>query len=114
MSTNKNTRPGALERVRRVEKLIGRRRSGFLLSLSRILFVNRENADIAPVPALIFKQHDAVDQREQTVVFRQSNIFSGLVVRAALANQNAAARYELAAKPLNPKPLAVRVASISG
>src|ERR1700722_10799016 len=114
MSTNKNTRPGALERVRRVEKLIGRRRCGFLLSLSRILFVNRENADITPVSALIFKQHDPIDQREQTVVFRQSNIFPRLIVRAALTNQNAAARYELAAESLNPKPLSVRVASISG
>jgi hypothetical protein len=66
------------------------------------------------VSALIFKEDDAVDQREEAVIFRQTNIFSGLVVRAALANQNAAAGYELAAKPLNSKSLTVRVASISG
>src|SRR5580704_6356884 len=113
-SINKNTRSGVLERVRREWRLICWRRSYFYLSLPRIRFVHGEYADVAPVAALILKQDDAIDQRKQTVIFRQRNIFSRLVVRAALANQNAAASYELAAKSLNAEPLSVRVASISG
>src|ERR1700683_5552716 len=111
---DKNTRPGALERVKNSAELVGRCCSSFLLGLSRARFFHRENADIASVSALIFEKNDAVNQREEAVVFRQPNILSRLVVRAALPDQNAAAGYQLAAKPLNSKSLTVRVASISG
>src|ERR1700735_668629 len=112
--TNKNTRPGALERVRSRAGLVGGCRSGFFLRLSRARLFHGEYADVAAVSALIFEQDDSVDQREEAVVFRQPNVLPGLIVRAALANQNAAAGYELAAKPLDSKSLTVRVASISG
>src|ERR1700683_154704 len=111
---DKNTRPGTLERVKNSAELVGRRRGGFLPGFSRARFFHCKNANVAPVSALVFEEDDAVNQREEAVIFRQPNILSGLVVSAALPDQNAAASYELAAKPLDSKSLTVRVASISG
>ena len=65
-----------------------------------------------PAPAAIFKAHHAVDQREQRIVLRARHILSGLVARAALPDQDAAARNHLAAETLHAQPLAVRIAPV--
>src|SRR5580704_4981564 len=101
--TNKNTRPGALERVKKRAELVGSCCSGLLLRLSRARFFHREHADVTPVSALIFEQDDAINQREEAVIFREPNVLPRLVMRAALPDQNAAASHELAAKPLDSK-----------
>src|ERR1700683_383375 len=80
-SEDKNTRPGTSERVKNSAELVGRRRGGFLLGFSRASFFHCKDADVAPVSALVFEEDDAVDQGEEAVVFRQTNIFPWLVVR---------------------------------
>src|ERR1700679_729215 len=62
---DKNTRPGVLERVKNRAELVGRRRSGFLLGLSRARFFHCENADIAPMSALVFEEDNAVNQGKE-------------------------------------------------
>jgi hypothetical protein len=49
----------------------------------------------------------AGDEREQRVVLALPNVFAGLVLCAALANDNRACVYELAAESLYAKPLTV-------
>src|ERR1700691_399404 len=77
-------------------------------------FFRREHADELAVRALIFEAHDARNGGEQAVVFRAADVLAGLVARAALANQNAAAAYQLAAETLDAQPLSMRIASVCG
>jgi hypothetical protein len=70
-------------------------------------FLRRLNADEAPVPPLILKLHDSGDQCEESVVLALSHVHSGLVLRAALPNQNGSSVHELTAKPLYSKSLSV-------
>ena len=65
------------------------------------------DADETSATALIFELHVAGDEREQRIVFALPDVFSGLVLRAALANDDRARVDELAAEPLYAKPLAV-------
>src|ERR1019366_308121 len=50
---------------------------------------------------------------EKRVVIAASNVQSGLHPRAALADDDRAARHQLSAESLKPKPLRVRVAPVS-
>ena len=91
----------------RIEKgtLVGCR--GFRRSRSAIRaadrgFFRREDADEFAVRALIFEAHDACHGSEQAVVLGAADVPAGLVTRAALANQDAAAGDQLAAEPLDP------------
>ena len=54
-------------------------------------FFRREDADELAVRALIFEAHHAGDRGEEAIVFGAADVPAGLVTRAALANQNAAA-----------------------
>src|ERR1700682_4583079 len=53
------------------------------------------------------------DLGEESVVFAAPNVQTGLHPRAALADDDRAARHQLSAKSLEAKPLRVRVAPIS-
>ena len=75
--------------------------------LQRLLVRGGNDADKASATALVFKFHVAGDEREQRVVLALPNVFAGLVLCAALANDNRARVDELAAESLYAKPLTV-------
>jgi hypothetical protein len=66
------------------------------------------------VLAAIGELNDAVDKGKERVIFCATDVFAGLNARATLANQNAAAIDDLAAKTLNAEPLSVGVESVLG
>jgi hypothetical protein len=66
---------------------------------------SRVHADKLATAAFIFKLHDAVDQREQSIVLAATNICTRLPLGATLARQNVATQDALAAKFLQPEPL---------
>ena len=72
----------------------------------------RQYTDVAAVLALVLKQHDAIDEREQRVVLTAAYIYAGLVARASLANQDRTRVDHLAAESLHAEPLSLRVAAI--
>lgn len=78
------------------------------------LLRERKNIDDTAVLAAIGELNNAVDEGKKRVILCAADIFAGLIARAALANQNAAAIDDLAAKTLNAKPLSVGVASVYG
>src|SRR5580704_8011185 len=115
-SKNKNTRPGNRARIGKRVVVNGRGlccRRRAIRAADRGFF-RREDADELAVRALVFEAHDAGDGGEEAVVFRAADVLAGLVARAALTNQNAAAGYELAAEALDAEPLSVRIASVCG
>src|SRR4029077_8848594 len=82
----------------------GGRRGGCLLVAGGV-FSRRQNADETPLAAFVFEKNHAIHACEERVVFRAADIFSGLVMGAALADQYAAASDELAAKALDSETL---------
>ena len=76
-------------------------------------FARRYARDEPRGPALSSKR-TTPSAREQRIVLGAQDILARLVVRAALADQNAAAGDNLPAKPLHSEPLSVRVASVYG
>ena len=90
-----------------------RGRSGGL-SLCGFGLLRRHHADIAAVLALVLKQHHAVNEREQRVVFAPAYVDAGLMTRAALANQDRTRVHQLAAKALHSQPLPLRIAAVYG
>jgi hypothetical protein len=70
------------------------------------------DADEAAVAASVRELHDAGDEREERVILALSNVFAGLVARAALAHENRACVDELAAEALYAEPLSVRIAAV--
>src|SRR5579863_584336 len=75
-------------------------------------FLDRQNADEAPEPALVFKLHEASGQREEGVILGATDVPAGLVARTALANQDASAVHQLSAKTLHAEALPLRVAPV--
>jgi len=73
----------------------------------RELIRGGNDADEAPATALVFELHVAGDKREQRIVFALPDVFSCLVLGAALANDDRTCVDELAAEPLYAKPLTV-------
>src|SRR5215831_14751248 len=73
---------------------------------------NRQNADHAAVFAAIGKLDHAIDAGEERVILGAANILAGLVARATLANQNAAAGDHLTTETLYAEPLSVGVTSV--
>ena len=65
------------------------------------------NTDEASTAAAVFELDVAGDQSEERVVLTETHIVAGLVLGAALANQNRAGINQLAAEALHAKPLAV-------
>jgi hypothetical protein len=74
--------------------------------------LRRCNADVAATIAAVFKLYKSIDEREERIVFPAANINSGLVPRAALANQNRARVNPFAAKAFHAEPLSLRVAAV--
>src|SRR5271155_4879983 len=102
------------ERVSENESLVGCRgicRGCRAIRAADRGFFRREDADELAVRALVFEAHDASNGGEEAIVFGAADILAGLVARAALANQNAASAYQLAAETLDAEPLSVRIAS---
>jgi hypothetical protein len=70
------------------------------------------DADEAAVAATILEFDVAGDEREERVVFALADVFAGLMLGAALADENRASVDELAAEALYAEPLSVRVAAV--
>src|SRR5579863_4217685 len=70
------------------------------------------DADVAAVASAIGELHDASDESEERVVLALTDVFAGLVARAALAHENRARVNELAAEALYAEPLSVRIAAV--
>lgn len=90
----------------------GRLGSGRLLGRKSGQILRPQYADEFPLRALVLEEHDAVSDCEERVIFGAVDVFPRLVARAALADQDASAGYQLPAKSFDAEPLAVRVASV--
>src|SRR5690348_10097890 len=106
-------------RIRRMCGLEWRKDSTRSRRLGRLLvaggvFIWRQNAYETTLATFVFEENHAIHAREERVVLRAADIFSGLVMGAALADQYAAARDELTAKALDSEALALGVASVCG
>lgn len=71
------------------------------LRLSRLY--EHEAAQVATID----EANDAVDLREEGVVFAATNVLARLQTRAALAHDNRATRHQLSAESLYSKPLRI-------
>ena len=69
-------------------------------------------ADEAAAAATVFKLDVTSDKREERVVLALTDVLSGLVLGAALANQNRAGVDELSAEAFYTEPLTVRIAAV--
>jgi hypothetical protein len=78
------------------------------------LLGERKNVDDATMLATIGELDDAIDACEKRIVLGAADVLAGLIARATLANQNAAASDDLAAEALDAEPLSVRIASVYG
>ena len=76
------------------------------------LICRGNDADEASATAFVFELDVAGDERKKRVVLALPDVFAGLVLRAALANDNRACVNELAAKTLYAEPLTVRIAAV--
>src|SRR5262249_43939644 len=76
--------------------------------------LDRLDRDDAAVPAVVAVPDDARDLREERVVLAAAHVVAGEELRAALPDEDRAARHELAAEGLDAEPLRVRVAAVAG
>src|ERR1041384_7662419 len=104
-----NARPAYLKVGERRIQLVRLNNSSLKSRLLR--WVHADEFSRAP---LVFKLHDAVNQRKQSVVFAAADILARLPFRAALTRENISAEHALAAELLQAKPLRIRVAPVSG
>jgi len=74
--------------------------------------LGRGDADEAAAAATIFELDVTSDQREERVVLALTDIFTGLMLGAALANQNRAGIDELSAEAFYAESLTVRIAAV--
>src|SRR6266436_377794 len=74
--------------------------------------LRRLDADEAAVTSLVLKLHEARNHGVERVVLALADVFSGLVLGAALAHQDGAGVHELPAEALDAQPLAVRIAAV--
>jgi len=65
------------------------------------------DANVSPMPSLIFKLHDPGDERKQRVILALSDIDASLVLRAPLPNQDGPGVNELSAESLYSESLSV-------
>src|SRR5579875_1237904 len=73
---------------------------------------DRQNVDEFPQTAFVLEPDDARHAGIERVVAPASDVQSGTIARAPLADQNAAAGYELPVKALDAEPLAGGIASV--
>src|SRR6476660_6782563 len=78
----------------------------------RPLRLCRLDRDDAAVAASIVEPHHARDFGEKRVVLAAADVRAGKELRAALPDEDRAARDELAAEALHAEPLRVRVAAV--
>src|ERR1700682_6847030 len=76
----------------------------------RFRFVGRLHADKTPVAPLILELNDAGDQCVKRVVLALSDVDPGLMLGAALANEDGSGVDKFSAEALYPEPLTVRIA----
>src|SRR6266550_1971309 len=69
--------------------------------------LSRQDADEAAVTAPVLELHEARNHREERVVLALPDVFSGLVLGAALAHQDRAGVDQLPAEALDAQPLPV-------
>src|SRR4051812_25283875 len=67
--------------------------------------LRRVDAYELAVTPLVLELHDAVDEREQGVVLAAPDVLARLPLRPALAREDVAAEYALAAELLQSQPL---------
>src|ERR1035437_1494582 len=65
-------------------------------------------------PSAVLELHHAGDLGEQGIVLAPTDVGAGLQFGAALAHDDAAARYQLAAEDLDAQPLGSRIAPVLG
>src|SRR5262250_1152460 len=71
------------------------------------------DADKAALAALVMELDDARDLRKERVVAADADVRARLELRAALADEDRAARDQLAAESLHAEPFGGRVAAVS-
>lgn len=62
---------------------------------------SRNDVDIRPLIATGAEFYHAIDQSKQRKVFTQTHVFTGVVLRAALTNNNVAGNSRLTAEELH-------------
>src|SRR6516162_7261121 len=72
------------------------------------------NVDELTHPSTIFELHHASDLGEESVVLAPTDVGARLQFGAALAHDDAAAGYQLAAEDLDAEPLRVGIAPVFG
>jgi hypothetical protein len=76
--------------------------------------LDRVDRDESAALTVIFELHLAGDLRKQRVVLAEADVQPGLVLAAALPDENRSARPEVALQPLHAQPLRVAVAAVAG
>ncbi len=76
-----------------------------LLSRLREAVVSRDNVHDGLATAALGEEHFTVNQSENRMIAAQTGVFTGLVFRAALTNQNIASENDFPAKALNAEAL---------
>ena len=69
--------------------------------------------ELAPA-ALVFEFDEALDKSKERIVLAAADVVAGLPLSSALAGKDVAAEDMLTAKFLEPKPLCIRIAAVSG
>ena len=73
---------------------------------------SRSHANESSTAAAVFKLHVTGHQRKQRVVLALTDVFTSLMLRAALANQYRTRIHQLASEALYAQSLAVRIAAV--
>jgi len=97
-----NARPAYLRVGERRIQLVRLNNSSLKSRLLR--WVHADELSRAP---LVFKLHDPVDQRKQSVVFAAADILTRLPFGAALTRENISAEHALAAELFQAEPLRI-------
>ena len=74
--------------------------------------LGRGDADEAAAAATVFKLHVTSDQREKRIVLALADVFTGLMLGAALTHKNCAGVDQLASEALYAEPLSMRIAAV--
>ena len=84
----------------------------FELTSGGLGLLSRLNADVAAEAAPVLKLHDARDHCIQRIILALPDVFAGLVLGAALPDEDRARIDELSAEALDAQPLPVSIAAV--
>src|SRR3954451_17932580 len=73
----------------------------------------RDNADEAPARPVVFELHPSGDLRKERVVLAEADVQARTELPSALANEDGAARHDVAVEPLHAETLRVAVAAVA-